>query len=313
MQSGGMAYVENAGYAGVIHARLLLSLVAGREWVILTPDHDIDVEDLRPENPDFSLYFSIPDGSIPPGVPAGSVYSFDPMSAREYSNFMVLGRAERDRELLLRGLLVPVADPVAPVAADADAQEDMWVLAEYLDGHKMGEEVSPDAGCAREDQRCLIHLLDDAGKDHVVLAARVKQVELEEFCEERIRLARESVSKHGDDTIAADDVRTLSITYGANGERSRQFRDTVKEMRVVEFDDYPFTLRTCQDYLKAASEIPRLQSCRRTAVNTSFCPATRFCVELDLGAELCRMRGETFSPYLNWFCRRPGDPIELQS
>lgn len=171
MQSGGMAYVENAGYAGVIHARLLLSLVAGREWVILTPDHDIDVEDLRPENPDFSLYFSIPDGSIPLGVPAGSVYSFDPMSAKEYSNFMVLGRAERDRELLLRGLLVPVADPVAPVAADADAQEDMWVLAEYLDGHKMGEEVFPDAGCAREDQRCLIHLLDDAGKDHVVLAA----------------------------------------------------------------------------------------------------------------------------------------------
>ena len=76
------------------------------------------------------------------------------MSAREYSNFMVLGRAERDRELLLRGLLVPVADPVAPVAADAapvapDAQEEMWVLAEYLDGHKIGEEVFPDAGCAR--------------------------------------------------------------------------------------------------------------------------------------------------------------------
>lgn len=61
MQSGGMAYVEYAGYAGVNHARLLLSLVAGSEWVILTPDHDIYVEDLRPENPDFSLYFSIPE------------------------------------------------------------------------------------------------------------------------------------------------------------------------------------------------------------------------------------------------------------
>ncbi len=29
----------------------------------------------------------------------------------------------------------------------------------------------------------------------------------------------------------------------------------MKEMRVVEFDDYPFTLRTCQDYLKAVSEV----------------------------------------------------------
>ena len=74
--------------------------------------------------------------------------------------------------------------------------------------------------------------------------------------------------------------------------------DTVKEMRVVEFDDYPFTLRTCQDYLKAVSEIPRLQFLQEDCSYTSFCPATRFCVELDLGAELCRMRGETFSPYL---------------
>ena len=71
MQSGGMAYVEYAGYAGVNHARLLLSLVAGSEWVILTPDHDIYVEDLRPENPDFSLYFSIREVPFHRGYPQG--------------------------------------------------------------------------------------------------------------------------------------------------------------------------------------------------------------------------------------------------
>ena len=112
--------------------------------------------------------------------------------------------------------MVPPAAGAAAVGAAAaapDPQDELWVLAEYLDGHKIGEEVFPDAGCAREDQRCLMHLSDDTGKDHVVLAARVKRVDLEEFCEERIRLARESVSKHGDDTVAADDVRTLSITY----------------------------------------------------------------------------------------------------
>ena len=50
-------------------------------------------------------------------------------------------------------------------------------------------------------------------------------------------------------------MRTLSIQYGANGERSRNFRKSVEEMRQVEFDDFPLSLRTCQSYLKAVAEV----------------------------------------------------------
>ncbi len=192
MQSGSMAYVEYAGYAGVIHARLLLSLVTGTEWVILTPDHDHRV---YPQEVCIRLLLCQP----------GTMQ-------------ISWCRAERDNELLNRVMPGPGAGHGPPavagggaggaVVAGPEAPEEIWVLAEYLDGHKIGEEVFPDAGCAREDQGCLMHLLDEAGKDHVVMAGRVKRSDLEEFCEERIRLARESVSKHGEDTAAADDVRT---------------------------------------------------------------------------------------------------------
>lgn len=88
----------------------------------------------------------------------------------------------------------------------------------------------------------------------MVLAAKVRESELDSFCDERIRLARENISGHGLDAIAADDARTLSIMYGANGERSMNFRDSIKEMKQVEFDDYPVSLRACQAYLKAVSD-----------------------------------------------------------
>ena len=60
---------------------------------------------------------------------------------------------------------------------------------------------------------------------------------------------------YGDDRVAGDDARTLSIKYGANGERSRAFKESVQEMRVVDFDDFPFVPRTCCDYLKAVSNV----------------------------------------------------------
>ena len=81
MVAGEMVYIEYMGYPGVVHARLLLSLVQDSEWVILTPDLDCYCEDLRPDNPDFSLFFHIPDGSLPPGIPVQQVYSFRPMTA----------------------------------------------------------------------------------------------------------------------------------------------------------------------------------------------------------------------------------------
>ena len=45
------------------------------------------------------------------------------------------------------------------------------------------------------------------------------------------------------------------MKYLANGERGRNFKDTVKEYVQVEFDDWPLQPRTCQDYLNAVCEV----------------------------------------------------------
>lgn len=221
----------------------------------MTPDRDIYCESMDPANPDLSLFFHIPDGSLPPGVPPIQIYSFGGMTANEYAQFMVEGRRERDAELARRGLAGPPVAPIAVAAGVGDDDEEIWVLAEMLAGHQIGEVVVRDPGAPIEGSRSLIKLRDSSNVEHVVLAAKVRRGDLDAFCESRIKMARESTSCAGDDRIAADDVRTLSIQYGANGERSRSFRRSVEEMQQVEFDDYPFTLRTCQDYLKAVAGI----------------------------------------------------------
>ncbi|CAJ1411167.1 unnamed protein product [Effrenium voratum] len=71
----------------------------------------------------------------------------------------------------------------------------------------------------------------------------------------QIRLARMSEAVEGDDRSASEDVRTLEVRYGVNGERLRSFRETVNELQVCEFEDFPFQPRTAMEYVKAVSSI----------------------------------------------------------
>eukprot|EP00435_Cladocopium_sp_Y103_P068559 s1270_g31.t1 len=59
----------------------------------------------------------------------------------------------------------------------------------------------------------------------------------------------------GSDLSAADDVRTLEVRYGLNGERLRSFRESVNELQEVEFSDYPLEPRTALSYAKAIASI----------------------------------------------------------
>ena len=71
------------------------------------------------------------------------------------------------------------------------------------------------------------------------LVRSLPEDDLASFCEERIGLARISEAVAGEDRTACDDVRTLEVTYGQNGERQRSFRETVKELTQTEFPDFP--------------------------------------------------------------------------
>ena len=101
----------------------------------------------------------------------------------------------------------------------------------------------------------LHHIVDAEGQNRVVLVKRVPPEDLERFCEQRIQWCRESEACAGDDRVAGDDARTLSIKYRVNGERSRSFKESVQELRVVDFDDFPFNPRTCLEYVKEVSNV----------------------------------------------------------
>ena len=45
------------------------------------------------------------------------------------------------------------------------------------------------------------------------------------------------------------------MRYGMNGERLRNFRESINEVQVCEFEDFPFEPRTALDYAKAIASI----------------------------------------------------------
>ena len=62
------------------HARLLLHRLRGSEWIIVTPDYDVYVEDISAGNPDLdAVRVANVDGSAPIGLRDRDIYHFNPM------------------------------------------------------------------------------------------------------------------------------------------------------------------------------------------------------------------------------------------
>lgn len=261
---GTLIFVNYGERPQCIHSRLVLSHVHEDDYIVLTPDGDLYSETMSPQNPDFTGFFpSLPGGGIPAGVRAANVYSFAPMSAAEYAGHMEAADAER----LVLGVAaaapaVPavapaVAPAIAPVAAAASpvAVSEVWVLAEFIEGKKIDDVMVPPAGCPTLDKWGLMKLTDSNGLERPCLIHQLPESDIPSFCEERIRLARISEASAGSDLSAADDVRTLEVRYGLNGERLRSFRESVNELQEVEFSDYPLEPRTALSYVKAIASI----------------------------------------------------------
>ena len=100
MQAGEIVYLRCYGDPGVIHTRLLVGQVQGDEWMIITPDRDIYVEELARRNPDVQHMWHAPDGRLARGAPASQVYGFRPMNAAEFAALMRSGRVELEAECI---------------------------------------------------------------------------------------------------------------------------------------------------------------------------------------------------------------------
>jgi len=97
------------------------------------------VEVLHESNGDLANFYVGPDdGTLPVGVPAGSVHGFGQMTMQQYQALLAEGRNEVAAEMGRRGIAI-----AAPVQA---AGQVVWVLAEHVKGKKVGDRVNPPPG-----------------------------------------------------------------------------------------------------------------------------------------------------------------------
>ena len=248
IHSGDLVFVDYGEVLQVVHTRLVLAEVDSsiNDWVILTPDFDIYTETLAANNPDFvGFHLGLPGGLVPPAIPPGVVYGFAPMTAADLARFMNDGRLEALAERGRRGIAnVPVGAPA-----------DMWVLASLVEGKKFGEVVVPPPGMARLGEYGMMHVADSSGNNQVALVKRVRPDDVAGLCEGLIDLARGAEACEGDDRVAGEDVRTMSVRKAAIGDRLRPFKESVLEMVSTEMEDFPFEPRTCLEYLRAIQSV----------------------------------------------------------
>ena len=246
--AGSLVYHDyGEGPPQVVHTRLVLGHIAGHEHMIRTPDGDTYIEVLDQSNPDLvGFYVGPDDGSLPLGVAAASVYGFRQMTLAQYQQILADGRIEVLAEQNRRGIVPP---------APAVLGQHVWVLAESVPGHPIGEQVVPPVGHAREGDYGLMVFADNEGNSRPVLIRQLAIENIPAFCEERIGLARSSEALEGSDKFASEDVRTLEVRYAASGERQRNFKETIAEMVQADFDDFPLEPRTSLSYLRAVSSV----------------------------------------------------------
>lgn len=257
LNTGTIVFVDYGEHPPCVHTRLVIEHIENNDYIIGTPDMDCYCETLHPTNPDYTgFHLAGPGGAVPVGVNAAHVYAFQPMSAQAYANLLAQGQAEAGLERARRGLNVAAGPPAAAGGAAVGAQlGQVWVLAEMIEGHKVGERVQPPMGHANSGDW---GLMDITNKDNVTRPAlihRVSEADIPAFCDERVRLARLTECLEGDDRIAGEDVRTLAVKYGMGGERLRNFRESIQEMVMVEFEDFPLQPRTALEYCKAVASI----------------------------------------------------------
>lgn len=260
---GSLAFLDYGEVPRCVHTRLIVGHIQGQEYQVLTPDFDCYVEEISNGNTDLVQHWlGAAGGGIPPGVPNRSVYGFRPMSANEFANRLAAGAALADAERARRGLNLPapaggVAAAAVPAAAPAAAPgpDQFWVLAEHVEGRKVGERVVPPAGHPVDGDWGLMRITDSKNVERPTLICRISEDGLALFCEQRVQAARSTEATEGDDVSASDDCRTLEVTYGLNGERQRGFRESVKELHQTEFSDFPLEPRTCLEYVRAISSI----------------------------------------------------------
>jgi hypothetical protein len=261
---GSVALVRYAvAGAEVWHERQVVTHIIDDVYIICAPDLDVYAEDLSVTNVDLQgLRVRAAVGGVPYGINAATVYPLPAWTVAQQAGIAQLASVEAAAERLARGIGAGAAVVVAPAVAGAGVAAGAvagrrWVLAETVEGHAIGEQVAFPVGAAQDGEYGLM-TLPGMRVPRPVLVKDIAIADLDVFCEERIGWARDSVAIAGNDLSVSEDVRTLSIKFAPDGTRSRTFRESVQEMTLVDFDDFPFAPRTTQAYVK---EVCKMAEC----------------------------------------------------
>ena len=196
------------------HTRILLAHVVAGEWVIVTPDGDLYIEDFGPNNPDIDAWRHYDPAVGPPfGIDPAHVYAFHPMPDHvTLQRLIAEGDVHAAHERLRRGLAV--GGPGAAVVGAAAGPAGLGV------GGGAVVPVNGGGGAAAPAQGA-VGVVNNPAANQLVIGGDVP--------------APLVVPMEQD----ADDARTLTISRNSEGVRFKEFRSAAQECRAVEFKDWP--------------------------------------------------------------------------
>lgn len=225
MIAGATALVNYGEPGPVWHARALLAHAGNNDWAILTPDHDVYVETLAPDNPDFTdFHYCGMNGAVPARINPAHIYGFAGMTPAEFGAFRLQGEALVGvaggvaLAPAARGGAVAPAVPIGPapvVAAGAAAPPaagvpDTWVAVEDGGNFKRGDIVISDP--------------NPLPAGHVMLQDRAV-IPVPTGCLFVKKVCRADVSG-----MRLEDLRTLPVRFDNQGVRRMEFHNAVSLM-----------------------------------------------------------------------------------
>ena len=244
-ENGRRAYLEYSAEPGLLHERIIAGHVQNDEYVVVTPDFDIFVEQVSAHNVDLDgCRIGPAGGGRPVGLGGAQVYGFGAIAPNDLQGLFAEALDLANQERAIRGIVVPGAPPpagavaaavgplappaalapavpvggagaapvpavlVAPVGPVPMVQGGGWVLDEPLVGHNVGDGFTLPPGALKLGSRALVYI----GGEEAVL----------KFLDAGVDIAAYA---HARKWFLTDDERILEPT-----ERLRDFVQAVDEM-----------------------------------------------------------------------------------
>ena len=123
---------------------------------------------------------------MPAAANPAHIYGFRPMIADQFSGFMRAGRLEVIDKRNRRGVVqAPGGAGIGAAPAVANPQN-VWILAEMIEGHKIGERIVPPVGFPTDGSWGLMSLTNSSGVIYPYLIYQLDESEVPTFCDDPI-------------------------------------------------------------------------------------------------------------------------------